>query len=553
MTNLLYAGLSTSLLIGIAGLLRLCLGKKIPCGAFYLLWRLLAIRLLLPFSIPVEVFWPKSPASQPKGAWRPGSLALPNAGSGEAALPPWNPPQMEAPAPGFDWAALLLWTWIAGAALLAAGLFMNHLRWRRVYAQALPVNCPLPGKFRRKIRVGVSDRIRGPLTYGFFRPVVLLPQGTAPNALPYVLAHEAVHIQRLDNGFQWLLAAALCLHWMNPLVWALAFFFHRDMELSCDEAVLRQNPACRRTYAYVLLAMAERERRCPSLSASFSKHPIKERIVSIMNFKPNTLPRAIIAIAAVAAVSLLSIATIFRPTAPQDVLAAPENMADALPSGSPEKSPAPEENTLPELPAPEGSRPEEPLTERREGEPDAEPADPPSSQESIPENVELPEGQMESGPVPDETAPSPVEELESQPEQNLILPVSLTSTGHGDHHSGHHSEEGNWVSCHYGDYGHCGMDIACPMGTAVCAAGAGTVIQAGWDREYGHCVIIDHGNGLQTRYGHNSQLLVEVGDTVSQGQQIAQSGSSGLSTGPHCHFEVLNNGEPCDPSTYCVF
>ncbi len=82
------------------------------------------------------------------------------------------------------------------------------------------------------------------------------------------------------------------------------------------------------------------------------------------------------------------------------------------------------------------------------------------------------------------------------------------------------------------------------------AADGGTVIYAEWMGGYGNAVIIDHGGGITTLYGHNDSLVVSVGQQVSKGQQIAICGSTGYSTGPHCHFEVRQNGEPVDPYGY---
>jgi murein DD-endopeptidase MepM/ murein hydrolase activator NlpD len=98
-----------------------------------------------------------------------------------------------------------------------------------------------------------------------------------------------------------------------------------------------------------------------------------------------------------------------------------------------------------------------------------------------------------------------------------------------------------WGTHHYG------IDIAAPYGSTVRAASAGKVVRAGWYGGYGMIVIIDHGNGVTTRYGHNSQLLVEEGDVVEAGQPISKVGSTGYSTGPHCHFEVRIDDKPLDP------
>ncbi len=97
---------------------------------------------------------------------------------------------------------------------------------------------------------------------------------------------------------------------------------------------------------------------------------------------------------------------------------------------------------------------------------------------------------------------------------------------------------------------HSGIDIGVDYGTPICAADSGTVIYAGWMGGYGNAVMIDHGGGLVTLYGHNSSISVGVGQTVAQGQQVALAGSTGYSTGPHCHFEVRIHGEVTDPGAY---
>lgn len=97
---------------------------------------------------------------------------------------------------------------------------------------------------------------------------------------------------------------------------------------------------------------------------------------------------------------------------------------------------------------------------------------------------------------------------------------------------------------------HSGVDIGADYGDPILAADAGTVIYAGWISGYGNAVMIDHGSGLVTLYGHNTEVLVSVGQQVAQGQVIAHAGSTGNSTGPHCHFEVRLHGEPVNPMNY---
>ncbi|MGE5607358.1 MAG: murein hydrolase activator EnvC family protein [Bacteroidota bacterium] len=94
---------------------------------------------------------------------------------------------------------------------------------------------------------------------------------------------------------------------------------------------------------------------------------------------------------------------------------------------------------------------------------------------------------------------------------------------------------------------HSGLDIAVRSGTPIAAADSGVVLVSGWRGGYGNFLAIDHGNGISTCYGHNSRLLVKVGEKVIKGQTIAFSGNTGLSTGPHLHFEVRINGAPANP------
>src|SRR5205085_9869992 len=94
---------------------------------------------------------------------------------------------------------------------------------------------------------------------------------------------------------------------------------------------------------------------------------------------------------------------------------------------------------------------------------------------------------------------------------------------------------------------HTGVDLAAPTGTPIHAAGDGRVIFSGYRGGYGNCIIIDHGGGTATLYGHCSRLYAGVGRTVRAGDVIAAVGSTGFSTGPHCHFEVRINGRPVNP------
>ena len=97
---------------------------------------------------------------------------------------------------------------------------------------------------------------------------------------------------------------------------------------------------------------------------------------------------------------------------------------------------------------------------------------------------------------------------------------------------------------------HTGLDIAAPTGTSIVASDSGRVTFAGWKGSYGYTVILDHGNGYETYYAHCSRLHVSVGERVNRGDLIARVGSTGNSTGSHCHFEIRYNGVTKNPENY---
>ena len=107
------------------------------------------------------------------------------------------------------------------------------------------------------------------------------------------------------------------------------------------------------------------------------------------------------------------------------------------------------------------------------------------------------------------------------------------------------------VSAYFGDgRNHKGIDLCAPTGTPIYAVAAGTVVSSKYDGNYGNCVIVDHGNGVKTRYAHASKLCVAVGTVIEQGELLALVGSTGQSTGSHLHFEVILNGQAVNPAPY---
>lgn len=199
--------------------------------------------------------------------------------------------------------------WMIG--LLACALFflVTHLRCRKEYRAALPIENEFVKGWqqehptRRMVEIRQSDKIAAPLTYGILRPVVLLPKTTDWTdeiRLRYILTHEFVHIRRFDTLTKLALATAVCVHWFNPLVWMMYILANRDVELSCDETVVRTfGETIKSAYALTLIGLEEKKSRLTPLVNNFSKNAIEERIVSIMKIKKTSLVGIILALALV--------------------------------------------------------------------------------------------------------------------------------------------------------------------------------------------------------------------------------------------------------------
>jgi murein DD-endopeptidase MepM/ murein hydrolase activator NlpD len=158
------------------------------------------------------------------------------------------------------------------------------------------------------------------------------------------------------------------------------------------------------------------------------------------------------------------------------------------------------------------------------------------------------------------TLDSLTKQLENRAQQLALLETMLMNRGLQDEvvPAGRPIKSG-WLSSYFGmrtdpftgkNERHKGMDFAGKLGSDVVAVASGVITWAGRRYGYGNLVEINHGNGYSTRYGHNAKITVKVGDAVKKGQVIAKMGSTGRSTGPHVHFEVLQNGKQVDPMSY---
>lgn len=285
MTTLLSMTVSASVVIAVIIVIRSLFVHRLPKRLFVILWTAAALRMLVPFSASVNI---------PHENTQPENTVVREFTPSES-----SEPDSETSC-ALDRELILEIVWAGGVVLSTGIIAALHLRSRRELSMALPFDDARissrisAAKLRRKITVKVSDRVVSPLTYGVINPVIILPKSLPADSeeMRFALAHELVHIRRFDVLLKVVLTAAACVHWFNPLAWAMLSLAGRDIELSCDEAVLEQLGCKREDYAMALIRLEER--RSISTGAAFGRNAVRERIEAIMKFKKTTLAGIIV-------------------------------------------------------------------------------------------------------------------------------------------------------------------------------------------------------------------------------------------------------------------
>ena len=478
------AVLGGSALVLLIFALRLTLKNHLPRRLLPALWCIAAIRLLLPVEIPTRLsVWNllRSTAETQTAPIAAALLPFPRLSAVQTA------PAAEA---GPDW-RLLVWLGIAAllAAYFAACYVCMTRRFRARHMLPQPSVDALLNRFRfvHNPKICVTESRRAPLTFGVFRPTVLLPDDLRAGQAQFqlVLAHELAHIRRRDCLRKLMLAACLCLYWWNPLVWIMVRLANRDMELACDEAVLRiLGPACKKSYALALLDMAQRQAKPSPLCSGFAKSCAEERVRAILRFR-----RLPVWTGALAAALFLLAASVLATQA---------------------------QTRIPEAPVVIQTQTETPAT--------------PVTQPVI-----------HIDPVVN-PAPAVQEDTEASAPA-YVWPLENADTAVTDGYG--------WTvhPVTKKEAFHNGIDLDAEAGQNVLAVAAGTVLDCDYSEAYGYYVTLAHADGMQTMYAHLSTFYVEPGDAVSQGQVIAAAGTTGWVTDTLLHLSVFINGETVDPLT----
>ena len=275
--------------------LRAVLINRLPKKTFLILWWIALIRLLVPFSIKSvtsiyslfqSIYSDINPVRTAQTTtFLPINGNMPEIANGLS----------EAMVQRTESISILSVIWLAGL-LLCFGFFaVSYIKCYREFRFSLPVENDIleawkeKHPLKRSLSIRQTETIAAPLSYGVIRPVILMPKNTEWKniyQLRYVLEHEYVHIRRLDMLTKLIMIAAVCIHWFNPLVWVMYILFNRDLELSCDETVVRRfGMDIKSVYATALISMEEKKSGLTPLCNSFSKNAIEERIRAIMKIK----------------------------------------------------------------------------------------------------------------------------------------------------------------------------------------------------------------------------------------------------------------------------
>lgn len=262
--------LSASAAIILVCIVRKLFGSRLPKSSFPVLWGIIILRMLIPFSVRINL-----PAVTDITLTE-GTCISADTYEVPAAITPED---------------IIRTVYIIGIIASLGITTASHLKNRAVYSCALPCTdekilaAAENFRLRRKVRIKVSDRVISPFTYGIARPVIVLPaKGIDSENIDVVLSHEMNHIRSFDVLLKKLALLAACIHWFNPLAWVMLVLTDRDIELACDEAVILSG-CSRKSYACALLNMAEKGALPYAAGFSVGKNAFSKRITEIIRMK----------------------------------------------------------------------------------------------------------------------------------------------------------------------------------------------------------------------------------------------------------------------------
>ena len=243
--------------------------RKAPKALWCLLWGMVALRLICPISFESSLSLIPSAQPVPEALFLSEAPAVPAVPAGPAVPLPARSGE-----PGQIF--ILSRVWILGVAVMGGYALVSYLRLRRRLTEAVPL----------ENRILSCDGIGTPFILGLIRPRIYLPSDLSPVDLPYVLAHEQAHLSRGDHLWKPLGFLLLSIYWFHPMLWAAYLLLCRDIEMACDEKVMKiLGPGCKKAYSLALIRCSVSRRAIAACPLAFGGGEVKERVKTVLNYK----------------------------------------------------------------------------------------------------------------------------------------------------------------------------------------------------------------------------------------------------------------------------
>jgi len=329
--NLIEMSVMAVALIIVIIIIRSLFLNHLPKITFPILWAVVLMRLMLPFTFQTEIslnafsrpfFTNVFSSDESMPNYRAENIAVGNQSVVEQGESPTITPSynfsnllssetandltVASDADQINWIVVV---WIAGIVLSGTYFIIGHRKAHRLLSAAVKVeteflnNWKKEQNLRRTLAILTSDQVRTPLTLGIFKPKIIIPAAMEiqnDTNFHYVLAHEFYHIKRVDALWKLLAVTVVCVHWFNPFVWVAFVLANRDLEISCDAWVMKKfEENTKKSYASALISMAEYQNDFIPLYNYFARNTIEERVETIMKTKKITVVGSVAAVAIV--------------------------------------------------------------------------------------------------------------------------------------------------------------------------------------------------------------------------------------------------------------
>lgn len=328
-TEVLNMSITASVMI-LAVILFRVVFKRIPKWLYGIMWAMVAIRLIVPFSFESAL------------SFAPNVQKISNTNHSQTAYVQPNIAKTES----VNVFGILAVVWLIGVVAMLTYMFASYYRLRKKVRESIKDN-----------DVWYCDNISSPFVLGFIKPKIYLNSAMSSTENTYIIAHEQAHIKRLDYIWKPLGFVVLSLHWFNPLCWVAYQLFNKDIELACDEKVIKNlDTKGKKAYSTALLACSAPRKVATACPIAFGEASVKQRIISVLSYKKPTLYIIILAI-----VACVVIAVLFM-TSPVSAKTQPVTIPD-VPVTIPATEPTVAPTTVPATEVPTTEPATEPVTE----------------------------------------------------------------------------------------------------------------------------------------------------------------------------------------------